>query len=768
LADKFSVDDILSEYSDKKSQETAETEENIELEGSSLTDKLREEISEAAHEAAEEAVPEDSSEEDSEEINELTEKAEKRADETAQAISNISKHKKNKVERSSGNVPPVNRANLKNFKMELTGMLIPKTEEFDKALIPDNATYEEKAAALSQHRKKKVESFVLKAESPAEKEDEKPSDKPEEHKTVGGQREFESFDEAADIFNDILRVKSNIFLRLCILLVTGIASVLITAANDFELPMLNFLDRSVSPSAYLFVNTILGLISIAVSYNIVIAGVKSIFKKTPDSDSIAAMGSLITVIVGIITLFSPESLRQGYYHVYISVGIVGLIFNTIGKYMIVQRTEQNFRYVAGEFDRYAVRTVNSYAAENFTRGSLEECPRLAAMRKTEFVKDFMKHSYSTDVSDKYSSKLAPIIAVAGLIVGVLSFLLDKTSTDMTDRAFAALAAFSGTLTLCSTLSLALVVNIPLNKASRKFLQFSSVMLGYSAVDEFAETNSMLVEAENLFPSGMVDFVNLKVLSTAPFEESLLMAASLSHQAGSILKHPFYKILRGKTEMLYPVESYIYEDGMGLSGWIDNKRVLLGNRKLMESHSVDGLPTHAKEAEYAGGNQVVYLSVSGVATMLFTVTVNPSLSVSKWLQELESEGIITVIRTVDSFLSEDFLSRLFEIDKSSVKLLPFRYHKDYETETGYAPKESSSMLCSGHFPSFAMLVVGAKRLKSVAHFGIAVQIGAVVLGIIIALMSVVTGVFSQLTATVVLLYNLIFVLVTMLTLKAKNI
>lgn len=56
-----------------------------------------------------------------------------------------------------------------------------------------------------------------------------------------------------------------------------------------------------------------------------------------------------------------------------------------------------------------------------------------------------------------------------------------------------------------------------------------------------------------------------------------MAASLSCQSGSVLKSTFYKMLRGKTELLYPVESYIYEDGLGLSGWIENKRVLLGTR-----------------------------------------------------------------------------------------------------------------------------------------------------------------------------------------------
>ena len=650
--------------------------------------------------------------------------------------------------------------------MGLTGKILPKTEELDKALIPDNATYEEKSAVLSEHRKKKVQNFVLETDEGKQTDEVNTSN--EENK-ISGQKEFESFDEAPKILSDILQVKNNLFVRLCVLLFTGIFSVLITVANDFELPLIKVFDRSISPSAFLFTNTILGLVSVAVSYTVLLAGIKNLIKRKADCDSIAAVAVFVTVISGIINLFDPETIRDGYYHVYISVAIVGLIFNTLGKMMIVQRTEKNFRYVAGEYDRFALKNIdNEDVAENFTKGSLTDFPELVTMRKTEFVEDFMKNSYSSDVADEFAKKTSPYIFIAGLVIGLLSFIFDKHATGFTNKLFVALASCSGVITMCSSLALMLVVNIPLSRASKKFLQYSSVMLGYSAVDEYSDTNSVLVDAEQLFPNGMVDFVNLKLLSTTSIEECILLAASLSCQAGSVLKPTFYKMLRGKTEMLYPVESYIYEDGLGLSGWIENKRVLFGTRELMENHSIDGLPSKTKEIEYAKSNVVLYLSISGVVSTLFVVQANPSLSVTRWLQELETEGVTTVIRTIDGFLSVKYLSELFDIDAASIKLLPFRYHKDYEKETDYTPKMSSSMLCSGHFPSFAMLVIGAKRLKFVSNLGIAVQFGATVLAAVISLIMLVTNSFAQITPSLVLCYNLVFVLVTMLIQKIKKI
>ncbi|WP_295208220.1 hypothetical protein [Ruminococcus sp.] len=775
MADKFSIDDILSEYGGGKADNNDEIKDfsfspDSEVADESVDEVIEEystkndiETAESDDQSDEEVAIDSENDNDSDTYNydpikgsdfddDLAagqQEEKKRNAENAAIINNLAKHKTAKANKN--NVPPVNRVSLKDIKMGLTGKIIPKTEEFDKALIPDDATYEEKSSILSQHRKKKVENFVLKTDEEQEKEEETPEDS----KKPTGQSEFKKFDDAPKILDDILQVKSNLVLRLCVLLFTGIFSTFITIANDFELPLIKTFDRTITPAAYLFTNTILGLISIAVCYTVLIAGMKNLFKRKADSDTIAAIGIFASVIAGIVNLFDPESIRDGIYHVYISAAIAGLIFNTLGKLMIVKRTERNFRYVAGDFERYAITPVDDEeTAQNFTRGAVSDEPRLAAMRKTEFVDDFMKNSYTSDISDEYSKKVSPFILLAGLVIALLSLICDKGAANMTERLFVALAAFSGVITMCSSFAVMLIVNMPMARATKKYLQYSAVMLGYSAVDDFADTNSMLVDGEQLFPNGSVELANLKLLSAISIEDCILMAASLSCQAGSILKPTFYKMLRGKTEMLYPVESYIYEDGLGLSGWIENKRVLLGTRELMENHSIDGLPSEAKEKEYVKDNVAVYLSINGIVAAIFVIQVTPNLSVTRWLQELELEGIKTVIRTVDGFLSQKFLADLFDIEEDTVKLLSFRYHKDYEEVTEYVPKQSSSMLCSGHFPSFAMLIIGAKRLKFTANLGAAIMYGATGLGAVLTLIMMLTGSFVQITPSLVLIYNLI--------------
>lgn len=814
MADKFTLDDILDEYSKKKAQRAAEKTDVAEVKADDVTEEvIQNVVSEAETVEQEEVVeekPEVSEVKETESVEVKPEKAdeiptenldhttplrklntvkhnreerarqeqeiaerdrqkaiedEKRREsirnaENAAVIDNLMKLKRERGSvKKKQNVSPVNRANVKDIDMGLTGKIIPKTEEFDKAVeIPEDATFEERTRILYQHRKKKIDSFRLKTldESFAKE------NKNAKAKGSSRQKEFEKYDDAKKIQKDIHQVKSNLTLRLCVLLFTGIFSLVIAFANDFDWPMAKIFDRSLNPSGFVFANTILGLISVAASYTVLVEGVKNLIRKNADCDSVAAIGIFISIISGIIMLFSPESVRDGYFHMYMSVSIIGLLFNTLGKLLIVRRAEKNFSFVAGEYDRYALRSVdNEDVANKFTKGCLNDFPELAAMRKTEFVEDFMKNSYSSDISDQFAKKTTPIIIIAGAFIALISLLFERNASGFSEKMFVMLAALSGTVSICSSIVLMLLVNVPLSRASKKYLRYSAVMLGYSSVEEFADTNSVLVDAQQLFPNGMVELMNLKLMSSTMIEECILMAASLACQADSVLKPTFYKMLRGKTEMLYPVESYIYEDGLGLSGWIENKRVLLGTRELMENHSIEGIPPITKEEEYAKGNIPIYLSISGVVSTLFVVKVNASISVSRWLKELEAEEITTVIRSVDGFLTLEFLTELFGVLPTSINLLPFRYHEDYENETGYQPRVPSSMICSGHFPSFAMLVIGAKRLKFVAHLGIAMQFGSLALGALIALVMMLMGSFTQITPSLVIIYQIIFGGFTML-------
>ncbi|MBR1863636.1 MAG: hypothetical protein IJ806_06085 [Ruminococcus sp.] len=588
-------------------------------------------------------------------------------------------------------------------------------------------------------------------------------------KTAYGQKEFESFEEAAKVLNDILHVKNNLFLRICVLLFTGISSMLITVANDLELPVIRIFDRSVSPAAFLFSQVILGLLALGVSYTVMTEGLKNMLKRKPDCDSITAVSIFISVISAIVMVFKPESVRNGHYHIFISAAILGLIFNTVGKLMIVMRTEKNFRYAAGDFERYALHRVSDKQAAEFGDGVAPRSVKMLTMQKTGFVEDFIKNSYAPDITDKFAKKAAPLILLAGAIIAFMSFAFDKNAADKVEKIYVALAAFSGTVTMCSSVSLMLAVNVPVSKGCAKYLQNSGVILGYSAVEDYADTNSVLIDAEQLFPKDSIEIANIRLLSQNTLEECITLAASLCSSAGSVMNNAFYKMLKGDEKLLRPTSDHSFEDGLGLTAWCENKRVLLGTREHMEKHMIDGIPPASVENEYISRDtSVLYLSVSGVVSAMFVIKMSPLPSIVRSLHTLEREGVSMVIKCTDGFLSADMLSKLFSVDPGYMKLLPYEFIEDYRQQAGETERVSSSMLCSGSLKTMAMLIAGVKRIKLAAQLGIAIQMGSIALGGAICFLTMSIGSFSQITPTLVIAYDLIFAVMTHLFMRSKQV
>ena len=666
-------------------------------------------------------------------------------------INNLLKLKRERILNNTSELIPITKKNISDIDLDIKDKIIPKTQQIS---IPEDASEEEKSSFLSSQRNKKIKDFVLQEifdEIPEEEEPEKEA-----------LQDYRTIEDAPSVHKNIVQLKGTLMVRFAFLLITLIVCGYIITANDLSWPIISILSRAKSPISYLFVTTIIGLLAAFSAYPVIASGLKNLFTLKADSDSLAAIAIMTSLISSTAMLSNTDLLQRQKIHIYIPVAIGALLFNTIGKLLIVSRTQRNFEFVTGEGEKYAIfKVLDERLATKFTKGALTDFPSLGSIRKTEFVKNFLKNSYCDDISERYCKFAVPITVVISIIVGVLSVIFTKETTDTVGLTYIALANLTGTIALCSTFALTIVINIPLSKASKHYLESSAALLGYSSVDEFKDTNSIMVDASSLFPEGAVDFVNLKQLSATTIEEGILIAASLASHANSILKAPFYKMLKGKTEMLYSVDSYVYEDSLGISGWIENKRVLLGSRELMENHSIEGLPSKVKERQYAKTNgNVVYLSISGEVTTLFIVKARASIGVTKWLRELEKLDVTVVLHCVDSFISLNYLSELFDVSPECFKLLPFRYHKDFDEQTTYVPKIDSALLCSGRFTSFAMVVSGAKRLYKTSVLGIGFMLLSSVVGGIIALVMAILSSFSQLNCITVLLYNLIWLIITL--------
>lgn len=713
------LDDILNEYSEKKKKNT-KTESTVHRGITDLFTKL---------------IPK---QEDGSGVSGNTE-----------LLDGMMKAKRERLSRTQ-HVAPIERTSILDIDLNLDDKIIQDTSQ-----IPvDTEQHElDKISALKERRSKKIKDFILVGD-----EEDVSGEEVEDDNTPKIIDDFESFDDAASIAHDIAQLKGSLVLRLFVLIVCFAASAYIAIANDTQrLPIMELLSKRTQTSTYLFVNAILGLLAAFSSYTVISCGLSKILSLKADCDSLCAVSTVTSIVTSMIMFANPNLIKGSYVHIYIPVAIASLLFNTIGKLLIVGRTQRSFKFVSGSSEKYAIFPVtDEETAQNFTRGTLRDFPNLSAMRKTEFLSEFLKTSYANDSTDSFCRIFTPVVLAVAIVIAVIAGIVSSPNHGSSSAIYIGISVFVGVISICTGFSSMLIVNVPMMRAEIKGAENQGVVLGFDCIEEFADTNSVLVDANQLFPQGSVKLAAIKVFSDTRIDEAIVEAASLTTQAGSILKNMFYDIIAGKTELLNPVESYIFEDSMGLCGWINNKRVLLGNRELMVNHSIEGMPPITKEKEYTeNGRTAVYLSISGELSAMFLVEITPTLEIVQALRDLQKNDVYIMVRSVDSIVSINRLSELFEISPEYLKLIPFRVHEQFNEVTSYQVNQRASLACSGKFSAFASLILSCKHMKGTINFGIGIQAVSMLLGIIICLVMVILNSFQELSVSMFLVYNFIF-------------
>jgi Cu+-exporting ATPase len=209
--------------------------------------------------------------------------------------------------------------------------------------------------------------------------------------------------------------------------------------------------------------------------------------------------------------------------------------------------------------------------------------------------------------------------------------------------------------------------------------------------------------------------------------------------------------------------------MGLCGWINNRRILLGNRELMNNHKIEGIPTLTKEKEFTeGGKDALYLSVSGSLAAMFIIEITASQTIKAAMQQLEKHDMAVIIKTIDPFVTISRVSGLFNFTEELLKIIPTRMHREYDNETKKERKFSTSLACSGKFGSFVQLIMSVKSIKKTVSSGVFIQSVSALLGMGIVSMHCMLNAAAELSPLWMIIYNLICTIITTIVVGIKKV
>lgn len=481
-----------------------------------------------------------------------------------------------------------------------------------------------------------------------------------------------------------------------------------------------------APAAYAILLFVLMAASLVLNRVAMMSGLSPLVHIKGNSDTAVAVAGAAGMVQIIVSFFCLGDLNGFHVNYYTVIPMLAFFANNVGKLYMVLRVKDNFKFVSSKGQKYASKIYNNESvAMQMMSGTAADRPIIAYQHKTEFPSNFLKISYAPDPSEDLASKLAPITTIASIIIAVMYGAVKLSFAD-------ALNAFALITAVSVPVATLLSVNAPVRKLCKTLLSYGSMLSGYPSVKQFCDSTAIMIDANELFPAESISLEGIKTFEDYSIDESLLCGIAILKEAQNPIANAFDSVVAETEETLPEVESVLYEDEIGLVGWIKSERILVGSRTLMEKYSVE-VPNMEYEEKYTSrGRQVTYLSRAGRLVAMFVTRYTPDAQLKAEMQRAETNGISFLIRTTDYNVTNDLVAKLYDLFYRSIKVLPTGLGNVLkEAEDTVEETSRSYLITNGKAASLARAVTGCVKIKHNISLSIIIQLIAVIFGLLVA-------------------------------------
>lgn len=338
------------------------------------------------------------------------------------------------------------------------------------------------------------------------------------------------------------------------------------------------------------------------------------------------------------------------------------IFSLLGKRQILVRIIDNFDFIINSGETYCLENIaNALDVKVLGRDNLdEEDPIIKTSVKTDIPTNFMEISCKSDPSDKTVKILYPITVLLSAVLLIAVGLLDNWGTGVN----IAIAA----LTISTPVSLLYAMNTILSDISAELDKYGARVCGFEGAQMAAGTNAVVLEAANLFGTHGCDLHGIKVFNKTKIDDAIIYAAAVIIKTKSPLAHVFDDVIIGKKSILPKVDNVQYEEQMGTSAWVYQKKVLVGNRNLLINHGVS-VPKISFEQKFTRRNRkALYLAVDGKIMAMFIVSYSADPNLKRELKKLEKTDITLIVKSNDPYINEESIANLFDLPRGYIKVM----------------------------------------------------------------------------------------------------
>lgn len=447
------------------------------------------------------------------------------------------------------------------------------------------------------------------------------------------------------------RIKSNFLILLLIVYLS------LFIAFKFKFSISNF---SLTPFYFLSISAAIFIIALLTFFKNFYSGLIGLLKLRVNPNSILFLES-----IGILAQFSLLLLLKQYEKSFPFIGL--LIFFSVllekKELYISKKIKQNFKFEISKRKKFA---VNLNLSEE--RIQKEEINR-------NF--DFFKNNLQYELWEKIFSVVSIVSICLSVVFSVFNLILRKDI-------FYILSSFNFTLIFGFPILLPFVVYFKMYSFTKRSTRKGIMLFNPKKINETSKLKSVSFLSNDLYPAGNVVLKEIKTFHGQRVDEAILYAATLSSTTEGPLNTVFDKIILGQKKMLDKVSDASYEDGKGIIGWVNGKRIMIGNRELLKSNGIDP-PSRDYEDKYHSANEgITYIAVGYELIAMFVLEYLPNPKLKKSLKTAEKNNLKICVRTSDSNINLERIAKDFLISQKNIQILPFK--SDFVEEMDYSEDE----------------------------------------------------------------------------------
>lgn len=560
--------------------------------------------------------------------------------------------------------------------------------------------------------------------------------------------DYETIEDAESIRTDLKSQSVSVTARI----IPTTAITVILAICDFV-----FKDALLaSPTTFILLNLVLLGLALIINLN-TIRGLLEIFTGTPDMDSPAALSSTMVFVYTLVTALTDKIAELP---ILAPIGAIVLLFNLIGKRSMLKRVYRGFSVIATDTEKKAVTFIeDSLSASVMAGGSVVGEALVTIGKSTKNVTGYLKNAYSEDAYEKHLNTLTVFTLVMAVVLATAAFF--------TNGLFGSLLAFTLVCCVACPTSSLLICNLPFGIASKKLKSYGAMLAGYTSADDIANANAVAFDVGSLFPAGSIKLYNMQVLNRGAVDKYIASAAALLTAAHSPLAPIFEEILESNGEEMPIIDSIKYENNMGLSGWIEDKRIFVGNRTLMEGHSIKTPSLELDKKILRQGYFPVYLGIGDQLCALFIVGYEADEQITYELRRLCNTGVTMLVNSNDPNVCDEMLCDYFGLYPDSIKVLSPSGSTAYKSAVSFKEKIASGASFGENICGLLSILTAAINLKSIISTLLIINTILVCLGIAAVGYLALSGMLTALSGILVAGVSLIPAAITALVAYLKQ-